>query len=217
MNKDQLAQKIWDYHHMNHVLKRADLIMVLGSNDTRVAEYGTQLFLDGWAPCILFSGDGSRHKDDLLATDWNEPEAERFAKVARGRGIPEGAILVENKSQNTGENVRFSKALLEEKGLHPKTIIVVQKPYMERRSYATFKAQWPEPEIIVSSPNLSFEEYVNGGDIPKEAHINIMIGDLERIKTYPEKGFQTPQEIPADVWAAYEELVKAGYSKHLSQ
>jgi hypothetical protein len=42
-----------------------------------------------------------------------------------------------------------------------------------------------------------------------------MVGDLQRLRVYPEKGFQIPQEIPADVWAAYEELVRAGYDKYL--
>jgi hypothetical protein len=42
-----------------------------------------------------------------------------------------------------------------------------------------------------------------------------MVGDLERIKLYPEKGFQIYQEIPEDVWAAFEELVNAGYTRHL--
>ena len=45
--------------------------------------------------------------------------------------------------------------------------------------------------------------------------ISIMVGDLQRIKLYPEKGFQIHQEIPRDVWSAYEELVKAGYNQRL--
>jgi hypothetical protein len=42
-----------------------------------------------------------------------------------------------------------------------------------------------------------------------------MVGDLQRIRLYPEKGYQIFQEIPDDVWAAYEELVAAGYDRHL--
>ena len=45
--------------------------------------------------------------------------------------------------------------------------------------------------------------------------ISIMVGDLQRIRLYPEKGFQIPQEIPEDVWAAYQALVQAGYNRHL--
>lgn len=42
-----------------------------------------------------------------------------------------------------------------------------------------------------------------------------MVGDLQRIKEYPAKGFQIEQEIPDEVWSAYETLVAAGYDKHL--
>ncbi|MBA4184567.1 MAG: YdcF family protein, partial [Acidobacteria bacterium] len=45
--------------------------------------------------------------------------------------------------------------------------------------------------------------------------INIMVGDLQRIKLYAEKGFQIHQEIPPDVWLAYQELVKSGYNERL--
>jgi hypothetical protein len=43
-----------------------------------------------------------------------------------------------------------------------------------------------------------------------------MVGDLQRIKLYPAKGFQIYQDIPADVWAAFEELVEAGYNQRLT-
>jgi hypothetical protein len=45
--------------------------------------------------------------------------------------------------------------------------------------------------------------------------ISIMVGDLQRVKLYPLRGFQIPQEIPGDVWEAYEALVAAGYNRHL--
>jgi hypothetical protein len=42
-----------------------------------------------------------------------------------------------------------------------------------------------------------------------------MVGDLQRIREYPARGFQISQEIPDDVWEAYEKLVRAGYDKYL--
>jgi hypothetical protein len=45
--------------------------------------------------------------------------------------------------------------------------------------------------------------------------ISIMVGDLQRIREYPARGFQIPQDIPADVWDAYQQLVRAGYDRHL--
>ena len=85
---------------------------------------------------------------------------------------------------------------------------------MERRSFATFKKHWPGKKLIVTSPQIPFEQYATK-DIPLERVINIMVGDLQRIKVYAEKGFQVYQEIPPDVWDAYEQLVKLGFDKQL--
>lgn len=138
-----------------------------------------------------------------------------FALAAVEAGIPSDKVFVENKATNTGENIAFSKALLAEQGITPRSVIVVQKPFMERRSFATFLRQWPEPRpsIAISSPNISFENYPNG-HISREVVTNIMVGDLQRIKVYatPEMDFQIPQEIPPEVWAAYEGLVASGFT-----
>jgi uncharacterized SAM-binding protein YcdF (DUF218 family) len=104
--------------------------------------------------------------------------------------------------------------LLKEKNVDPQSFILVQKPYMERRSFATFKKHWPGKKLIVTSPQFSFEEYATK-EIPIEKVIDIMAGDLQRIKLYPAKGFQIFQEIPEDVWEAYEELVEMGFHHHL--
>lgn len=207
---DRAAKKLWDYHHMNNKLEKADCILVLGSHDTRIAERGAQLFLDAWAPLLIYSGGVGRLTEGL----WNKPEAEVFADIAIKMGVPKEKILIENKSTNTGENIIFTMKLLKEKKLEPQSFIIVQKPYMERRAYATFKKHLPDKKIIVTSPQISFEDYPNE-KISKDDMINIMVGDLQRIKTYPEKGFQIPQEIPEDVWTAYETLIEAGYDKHL--
>lgn len=129
-------------------------------------------------------------------------------------GVPKEKILIENESTNTGENCRFSFKRLSEIGIHPARSILVQKPYMERRTYATFKKIFPEKECSVTSPQISFSDYCTG-QYKKEDLIGIMVGDLQRIREYPAKGFQIAQEIPDDVWAAYEALVAAGYDKHL--
>lgn len=207
---DALAEKIWDYHHMNHHMKKCDCILALCSNDTRVAERSAELYFQGWAPFIIFSGGVGVLTKNLF----NKPEAEVFADTAYALGVPREDILIEPKSTNTGENIQFTRELLKEKGIEVSSFILVQKPYMERRTYATFKKQWPEKECVVSSPEISFEmcatEFVS-----KEDCINIMVGDMQRIKLYSERGFQIPQDISEDVWQAYEQLVALGYDKHL--
>ena len=70
----------------------------------------------------------------------------------------------------------------------------------------------------VTSPRVSLDEYLSGYShdaLSSDDVIGIMVGDLQRIRLYPAKGFQIPQDIPDEVWRAYEELVKAGYDKYL--
>jgi uncharacterized SAM-binding protein YcdF (DUF218 family) len=209
-----LAERLWHYHHMNHALERADAILVLCSHDTAVAERGARLYLEGWAPLLVFSGGLGAITRNL----WSEPEAELFASIAKGMGVPADRIVVETRSTNTGENVIFTRRLLAERGLDPESFILVQKPYMERRAYATFKRYWPEKRAVVTSPQFSFDEYLkahSNSALSEDEVVSIMVGDLQRVRLYPEKGFQIPQEMPEEVWAAYEELVAAGYDKHL--
>jgi uncharacterized SAM-binding protein YcdF (DUF218 family) len=209
-----LVEKLWRYHQLNHDLIRSDAIMVLCSHDLRVAERGADLFLQGWAPLLIFSGG----LGGITRQFWTEPEANHFAKRAIELGVSPDSILIEGRSTNTGENIFFTKRLLVSRGLDPQSFILVQKPYMERRAYATFCKIWPEKSAIVTSPRVSLDEYLQhyaNEALSVDDVISIMVGDLQRIRMYPERGFQIAQEIPPDVWSAFEELVKAGYDRHL--
>ena len=210
MSIDGWARTLWDYHHVHHQLERADCIIVLGSHDTRVAERGAEVFLGGWAPLLVFSG----HLGALTSGMWSRPEAEVFADVAVATGVPRERILIESRSTNTGENVDFSRRLLAEKSLLPKKAIAVQKPYMERRTLATFAQRWPELEVVVTSPQIDFDAYPTG-EIRKDDVIHIMVGDLQRLIVYGEKGWSAPQDVPPGVLEAYERLVAAGYTRRL--
>ncbi len=210
----ELAVTLWDYHQLNHELEPADLILVLCSHDKAVAERGAQLFLEGWAPVLMFSGG----LGTITRQWWSEPEADQFAAIALAMGVPRDRILVENRSTNTGENVAFTRELLASRGLDPRSFILVQKPYMERRSYATFLKVWPGKRVIVTSPRVSFDAYLEryaNDALSADDVISIIVGDLQRIRVYAERGFQVAQEIPPGVWDAFLELVALGYDRRL--
>jgi uncharacterized SAM-binding protein YcdF (DUF218 family) len=209
-----LAERVWRYHHMDHTLVKSDAILVLCSHDIAVAERGAELWLQGWAPLLIFSGGLGGITGQL----WTTPEADQFAAVAERMGVPRASMLIENRSTNTGENVRFTRALLAAEGTNPASFILVQKPYMERRAFATFAKVWPDKPAIVTSPQVSFEDYLvkySNESLSADDVVSIMVGDLQRMKVYAERGFQIPQEIPADVWEAFEALVAEGYDSRL--
>lgn len=140
-NVDEQAKIIWDYMLIHDELKPADAIIVLCSYQPLVAEWAAELYHRQLAPLIIFSGsEGSLTKGKFTNT-----EAARFAKVAINRGVPESAVLLEEESTNTGQNIQRSAQLLNKNNIHVARVILVQKPYMERRSLATALAQWPAP------------------------------------------------------------------------
>ncbi|MGF1910420.1 YdcF family protein [Vibrio kasasachensis] len=188
---------------LDHSLEPVDCILVLGSNDVRVAEYAVDLYKQGLAGKILFSGGLGR----LTAGVFSQSEAETFAAVARDMGVPSQDIITENQSTNSGENVLFSAKRCQELNLNFRRFILVQKPYMERRAYATFLKQWPHPVdfVAVSSTKQSFSDYFSE-EIELFTVVEAMLGDFERIKTYPAQGFQIKQPIPEEVEFAYQAI-----------
>jgi uncharacterized SAM-binding protein YcdF (DUF218 family) len=213
---DSAAQKIWNYMLLHQPLKKCEAIFILGSRDERAAEYGAKLFLEGYGDWLIISG-GSAHHGDLLEVHWGaSSEAEHFADIAANLGVPRDRMILETKAENTGQNILFTHALLGRKRLSFESLLLVQKPYMERRTYATFKKQWPGEsiDIVVSSPPITYDNYFDEKN-PKEDILNVMVGDLQRIIEYPKLGFQIAQDVPEDVLVAWKFLVDAGYTKHL--
>jgi len=212
---DRAARTLWDYLQMHQSPRRCEAIFGLCSMDDRVAVRVAQLYEQGHGDSIIFSG-GIAHQSDPLRPAWAAPEAEHFAEVAVRYGAPRDKILIENRAANSGENMAFTYQLLLERNLHPKSLLLVQKPYMERRAYATFKKQWPDPEadFMVTSPQIPYDEYFNSAN-PKERIIHVMVGDLQRVREYPKLGYQVTQTIPSTVWQAYKQLVRLGYTEHL--
>jgi len=210
LTSDALARVLWDYMVLGHDLVESDVILALGSNDLRVAERAADVCLQGLAPLLVCSG----HLGRLTAERFHKSEAEMFADVAAAKGVPREAIRLEPRSTNTGDNVTFSRELLRGLGIDPQRIILVQKPYMERRTYATFMKRWPGKDVRVTSPAISFDDYPTA-ELPKDLVINILVGDVQRMRVYADRGFQIAQPMPDEVWAAWEELVVRGYTNHL--
>ncbi len=207
MTESEAIARIWDYHHIGHKLREAQAMVVLGSHDLRVAEWAARLYHEGWAPVIIVSGSAMPWAIKL----WGMSEAAKFKEVMVGHGVPADRIWTDERAQNTGENAKFIDEILRAHDLDPSSILCVQKPYMERRTYATLKRWWPNRHLIVSSPPISFDDWVAGSDLSRRETIDLMVGDLWRIKEYPAKGFQIEQAIPDEVWAAHDFMAVRGY------
>ena len=101
------------------------------------------MFQAGLAPRILFSGGRGNFTET-----WDQPEAVTFSLRAAELGVPSEAMLLETTSSNTGQNVRNSHRLLEEQNFLPSSVILVQKPFMERRCETLTTTYFHSPQDL---------------------------------------------------------------------
>ena len=211
----QPLQVIWDDLGMHQTPEEADCIVGFGNFNTNIARRAAQLYRQGLAPVVLFTGGLGRNTEGLLP----ESEAVRFARVAMECGVPEAAILLEPDSTNTAENILFTRRLLEERGIPHQRILGVHQPFMERRITAAMGSYWPEQAFRVTSPQVSIPDYLADAQrqgISENAAVSVIVGDFQRIELYAKKGYQTPQYIPPEAWDAFHRLVAMGFDKQLA-
>lgn len=216
MNYLQPLQVIWDYLRLGQTPEKCDCIVGFGNFNTDIARRAAELYHQDFAPKILFTGGLGRNTEGLLP----EPEAVRFARVAMECGVPEEDILLEDRSTNTKENILFTRQLLEAKNLPHRYILGVHQPFMERRIKAAMGVYWPELHFSVTSPQVTIPEYLARAreqGVSEEASVSVIVGDFQRMDLYAKLGYQLPQHIPEDAWAAFHELVELGFDKQLAK
>lgn len=209
----QDAIVLWNYHNISKKLSSVNnsIIIGFGSYDLRVAEHCAMLFNLGTNNRIIFTGKNGNWTTDLWGQDCIE--AELFARHVEALA-PKENIILEREARNLGENILFSKKIIDTLGLKFESIILVTKPNTTRRAYATTLALCPELEsnLHISSPDYDLDNISTV--ISENNIISELVGDIERIIAYPQKGFQISQEVPAEVINAYLRLKKHGYTEH---
>ncbi|MBB4967008.1 YdcF family protein [Saccharothrix violaceirubra] len=204
------AEAIWDYHQLGHEPRPCDVAIGLGSHDLGVADHAAELYKAGMFPLVVFSGGNS----PTTAARFPRGEAVHYREQAIASGVPDSAILVEPQAGNTGQNISFSRAVLAEHGLEPRSVLLISKPYMERRAFATCRLLWPEVAVVCTSEPLEFVDYMASiGD--EKLVVDMVVGDLQRVIEYPKQGFAAPQDVPVGVLAAYDRLLAAGFDSRL--
>jgi len=110
-------------------LTKADTIIVVSGGQTRVrAERGIELYNQGYAPKIIFSG---------ASLDNGPSNAREMRQQALRSGVPDGAILVDEAARTTFQNATNTRPLVT--SLDAKAIILVTSPYHQRRTAMTFE------------------------------------------------------------------------------
>jgi uncharacterized SAM-binding protein YcdF (DUF218 family) len=198
------ALVLWRYLRLGHEPRACDAAIGLGSHDLGVATRAAELYHRGLFPVVVFSGGTTPTTRERFPRG----EAVHYREHALALGVPDSAILVDPGATNTGANILNSRALLA--GHRPGSVLLISKPYAERRSFAAARKLWPDVDVVCASMRVGYDEYVRSiGD--ERLVVDMMVGDLQRIIAYPARGFAVPQDVPDEVRAAGERLHAAGF------
>ena len=206
---DKCAEKLYIYGKLKQTLHTADAIIALGNMDVRIAEKAAQLWHEGNAPIVVASGGVGR----LTPKTWAKSEAAIFADVLNKAGIPHEDVIVEDKSTNLPENIRYSVEALKSKNIPFHHLILVALPFAERRVLALCKKQFHDMEIQMTSPDVTYPNFINEV-ISREEALNLIVGEIDRLDKFPSKGFSAGEDIPKGILEAVALLIKEGFNKY---
>ena len=89
------------------------------------------------------------------------PEAEVMRTLAVDQGVPSGAILLEQRSTNTYQNVSFVHDIMRQRGWS--SVLLVSSPYHMRRALLVWRKVAPAIQVIPAPPLKSqFYDHVRG-------------------------------------------------------
>ncbi len=121
-------------------LKKTDAIVVIsgGDTDARVSE-GVKLYLQKWAPKIIFSG---------AAASGDVSNALAMKRIAIRKGVESESILIEEDSKTTNQNAEYVSELIKTNDI--KSIILITSPYHQRRAFSDFKTVLGKDFVIIN-------------------------------------------------------------------
>lgn len=199
------AAVLWNYFLSFRNETAGDTIVVCCSYDLRVMDYAVSA-ANAWnVKNLVISG----RKGNWTGMLWREDECDVFHEHA-GTALQGHNVLLERKAGNFGENIGFSRKLLNDPG----SVAFVTKPNSVLRVLLTVPVQWPGIEFTVTSPVFPFPDGISNV-IGLFGLINEMTGDIDRIIRYPRAGYQIGHELPGHVLESWEYLVDRGFTQNL--
>lgn len=203
---DYLRMKGEAQHH-SLTQKKPAATIVLGSDDLNVALRLRDIEPSLVSDFIVFSGNAGRN----TIGQYDKSEAETFHDMARAYIPANVSVIIEPAATNTAENIIFSFEQMARHGVFPDSVLLIQKPTMNLRAYATAQKFYPSVDFLVDSPDLSFNEYtISYGGLDRL--LTNVVGNVSRILLYSKRGYMIAQTIPDKVARSYYLLIEEGYT-----
>ena len=158
----------------------ADVILVPGGSAPAQIQRAVAIYRAGVAPWILPSGGGNPYLG-RWPTEWAY-----YRHFAVAAGVPEDAILKEDRATNTLENARFSWDVLKAHNLTVDRAVLVTKAHHTRRALLTYQAVFPASVTFVVSPIVDYRDIRRNNWIDDPRKRRYVFEELRKIGTYLE-------------------------------
>lgn len=151
-------------------IKKADVIVTVsgGDNNSRI-EKTVELYKEGWAPFIIYSG---------AAAEGDISNAAAMKNISIKMGVPASRIIIEEDSVNTQENAEFTAKIIKENDYQ--SIILVTSPYHQRRTMNQFKSELGDDFEIINQSAID-KDWRKRGWWEGEQGRFLTIGELGKI------------------------------------
>lgn len=189
MNK-RIIEDITNFIFVNDMPQKSDIIFIPGSSRWQITEKAAELFHSGYAPCILPSGRYSSTLGHFANERITEPkymgkyetDHEYCKHILLINGVPESAILCEDKSTNTMENALFSFETVRQSGIAVKRAIICCQAFHARRALMSYACHFRDTELLVvpsDTQGISSENWYRS-----EKYFKKVLSELEKCGKY---------------------------------
>lgn len=148
---------ITNFIFINDLPQKSDVILIPGSSRHEITEKAAELYHAGYAPYILPSGlyslsCGHFAKENITKECYKgnfSTDFEYCRHILVTNGVPENAILCEDRATNTMENAMYSAEVIHSLGLTVKRAIICCQAFHARRAYMTYACHFTNVELLV--------------------------------------------------------------------
>jgi len=212
MKTTESAQTLFNYLYLNEYdedipIQSLDYIIGFGHFDMDIPHQCLHLYQQFAGAKVIYSGGMGAGTADL-----DQPEADAFLAYSKTRmAIDPEDFIIENKSTNTAENMEFLLQALgnnlpgfdKAKAIN---VALVANPYRQRRVLLTCNKHWPASKPLNAPPETSFEHELKKFDKKGFDLLDLMLGEIDRIIKYGDKGWIEKTEVPGDIMEIYHQL-----------
>lgn len=156
---NRAIKDITDFIFMDDAPEKCDIILIPGTSKSAITEKAAELYRDGYAPYVMPSGQYSSSLGRFAAENIDNTryvgeyatDFEYCKHILMENGVPESAILREDRATNSMENAMYSAQAVKDTGIEVKRAIICCQAFHARRAFLSYACHFGDTELIVVS------------------------------------------------------------------